>query len=231
MGRFMSPDWSAKEEPVPYARLGDPQTLNLYAYLVNNPLAGVDADGHCGGYNPQTGRMYCPSDNPYWFKNPIVGTAPTLPKNPQGLPDGWKDITPHPKGLSPERQAKIPRRFQGPKGSEIEFDPANPNASPETWEGTDHWHEIDPATGKREDGHLEPGDPIPGPDGKPDPEPQSAAEPEASKSAMDKVNDWLNDHLPQSVKDYLREHPYGPNSSPAGAGPGPAVSPIWAEPW
>jgi hypothetical protein len=45
----MSPDWSAKEEPVPYARLGDPQTLNLYAYLMNNPLAGVDADGHCSG--------------------------------------------------------------------------------------------------------------------------------------------------------------------------------------
>ena len=49
MGRFMSPDWSAKAEPVPYARLGDPQTLNLYAYLRNNPLAGIDADGHCAG--------------------------------------------------------------------------------------------------------------------------------------------------------------------------------------
>jgi hypothetical protein len=47
MGRFMSPDWSAKQDPVPYARLDNPQTLNLYAYLRNNPLAGVDADGHC----------------------------------------------------------------------------------------------------------------------------------------------------------------------------------------
>ena len=25
-GRFLSPDWSAKEEPVPYAKLDDPQT-------------------------------------------------------------------------------------------------------------------------------------------------------------------------------------------------------------
>ena len=50
MGRFLSPDWSAKEEPVPYAKMDDPQSLNLYAYLLNsNPLAGVDADGHCGG--------------------------------------------------------------------------------------------------------------------------------------------------------------------------------------
>ena len=49
MGRFLSPDWSAKEEPVPYAKLDDPQTLNLYGYLRNNPLGGVDADGHCRG--------------------------------------------------------------------------------------------------------------------------------------------------------------------------------------
>ena len=46
MGRFMSPDWSAKEEPVPYAKLDDPQTLNLYSYVQNNPLVGVDKDGH-----------------------------------------------------------------------------------------------------------------------------------------------------------------------------------------
>ncbi len=45
MGRFMSPDWSAKEEPVPYATMGDPQSLNLYAYVRNNPLSRADADG------------------------------------------------------------------------------------------------------------------------------------------------------------------------------------------
>lgn len=46
MGRFMSPDWSAKEEPVPYAKLDDPQSLNLYSYVYNNPLSSIDADGH-----------------------------------------------------------------------------------------------------------------------------------------------------------------------------------------
>ena len=46
MGRFMSPDWSAKVEPVPYSKLDDPQSLNLYAYVRNNPLGNVDADGH-----------------------------------------------------------------------------------------------------------------------------------------------------------------------------------------
>jgi hypothetical protein len=43
----MTPDWSAKEEPIPYAKLDDPQSLNLYAYVRNNPLSRVDADGHC----------------------------------------------------------------------------------------------------------------------------------------------------------------------------------------
>jgi RHS repeat-associated protein len=48
VSRFMSPDWSAKEEPVPYAKLDNPQSLNLYSYVGNNPLTQVDADGHEG---------------------------------------------------------------------------------------------------------------------------------------------------------------------------------------
>ena len=47
MGRFLSPDWSAKEEPVPYAKLDDPQSLNLYVYVEDNPLFQADPDGHC----------------------------------------------------------------------------------------------------------------------------------------------------------------------------------------
>jgi RHS repeat-associated protein len=31
LGRFMSPDWSDYPEPVPYAQLVSPQSLNLYA--------------------------------------------------------------------------------------------------------------------------------------------------------------------------------------------------------
>jgi len=46
-GRFTSPDWSDKPEPVPYANPQDPQTLNLYAYVRNNPLNTKDENGHC----------------------------------------------------------------------------------------------------------------------------------------------------------------------------------------
>jgi RHS repeat-associated protein len=46
-GRFTSPDWSGKPQPIPYADLKDPQTLDLYDYLRNNPLNRTDPDGHC----------------------------------------------------------------------------------------------------------------------------------------------------------------------------------------
>ncbi len=45
-GRWTSPDWSAVPQPVPYAKLENPQSLNLYQYVLNNPLSQKDDDGH-----------------------------------------------------------------------------------------------------------------------------------------------------------------------------------------
>jgi len=42
----MTPDWSRDPDPVPYADLSNPQSLNLYVYARNNPLSFVDRDGH-----------------------------------------------------------------------------------------------------------------------------------------------------------------------------------------
>jgi len=47
MGRFMSVDWAASPASVPYADFTDPQSLNLYSYGRNRPLAYIDRDGHC----------------------------------------------------------------------------------------------------------------------------------------------------------------------------------------
>ncbi len=47
-GRWMSADWSAIPAPVPYANLSNPQTLNLYAMVSDNPETFADLDGHCG---------------------------------------------------------------------------------------------------------------------------------------------------------------------------------------
>jgi len=47
-GRFMTPDWEAKPTDVPYANFGNPQSLNLYSYVQNNPTTVGDPDGHAG---------------------------------------------------------------------------------------------------------------------------------------------------------------------------------------
>ncbi len=45
-GRWLSADWSAVPAPVPYANLTNPQTLNLYAMVRDNPETFADLDGH-----------------------------------------------------------------------------------------------------------------------------------------------------------------------------------------
>ncbi len=50
-GRLTTPDWSATPDSIPYADLNDPQTLNLYAYVVDDPLDWVNTDGH-DSYDP-----------------------------------------------------------------------------------------------------------------------------------------------------------------------------------
>jgi RHS repeat-associated protein len=55
--RWMTPDWSSDPEAVPYADLTDPQSLNLYSYVGNNPLSSSDSDGHvqvCGATTVST---------------------------------------------------------------------------------------------------------------------------------------------------------------------------------
>lgn len=49
MGRFLSPDFGGPgpmADPVPWADLENPQSLNLYGYVNNNPLSNTDDDGH-----------------------------------------------------------------------------------------------------------------------------------------------------------------------------------------
>lgn len=48
LGRFMTPDWAEKPTDVPYANFGNPQSLNLYSYVNNNPTTTRDPDGHDG---------------------------------------------------------------------------------------------------------------------------------------------------------------------------------------
>ena len=45
---IMSSDWSSVPIAVPYANLTNPQTLNLYAMVSDNPITFADLDGHGG---------------------------------------------------------------------------------------------------------------------------------------------------------------------------------------
>src|SRR5207248_4962069 len=55
LGRFMTPDWAVRPTAVPYANFGNPQTLNLYAFVANDPISRADADGHQTDATPQCG--------------------------------------------------------------------------------------------------------------------------------------------------------------------------------
>jgi RHS repeat-associated protein len=86
MGRFMSPDWSAKAEPVPYAKLNDPQTLNLYAYVGNNPLTRTDPTGHWCLWGIGTTCTPPPPPPPPAPKPPAPKPPPPAPNPPAPKP-------------------------------------------------------------------------------------------------------------------------------------------------
>jgi len=69
VGRFMTPDWSATIEPVPYAKLDDPQTLNLYAYVTDNPTTATDPTGHASFKDPWDPYVGPP---PWWLKGELL---------------------------------------------------------------------------------------------------------------------------------------------------------------
>lgn len=64
-GRWLSPDWSPVPVAIPYADLHDPRTLNLYAYVGDDPTNHPDADGHQNGAGvpPQIPKS-CPGHGP-----------------------------------------------------------------------------------------------------------------------------------------------------------------------
>jgi len=59
LGRWLTPDWSATPVPIPYANLSDPQSLNQYGYVRNNPSKALDSDGHCEVDGEKHGSVWC----------------------------------------------------------------------------------------------------------------------------------------------------------------------------
>lgn len=70
MGRFMSPDFGgpaglSHPDPVPWADLENPQTLNLYSYGNNNPVSNADDDGHDVNICDNNGNCHQVSNEEY----------------------------------------------------------------------------------------------------------------------------------------------------------------------
>jgi RHS repeat-associated protein len=102
-GRFTSPDSSPSPRPTPYALRTDPQTLNLYSYLRNNPLAKVDADGHAdlGLQLAAWAASRVAESGPKQFLQDVaVGTAKGAASFAVTM------LTPGPKALEPSNQTQ-----------------------------------------------------------------------------------------------------------------------------
>ena len=86
LGRWLSADWSAVPAPVPYANLTNPQTLNLYAMVSDNPETFADLEGHDGGTcTPVAGATSCATKS--------SSTPPPPPPGEGNTGDGTKKST------------------------------------------------------------------------------------------------------------------------------------------
>jgi RHS repeat-associated protein len=79
LGRFLTPDWAATPVPIPYANPANPQTLNLYSYVENNPITGTDPDGHATDTELQLVSDAAVTSMLRWVGVRMVGAAAAVP--------------------------------------------------------------------------------------------------------------------------------------------------------
>jgi RHS repeat-associated protein len=74
-GRWLSADWSSTPVAVPYANLTNPQTLNLYAMVSDDPESFADLDGHCCDWSSAWDAV---KDETSFLGQEVVGAGKTL---------------------------------------------------------------------------------------------------------------------------------------------------------
>ncbi len=132
-GRFITPDWAASPTSVPYAQFGDPQSLNLYAYVGNNPNTNIDMDGHeqpaqpqanhNGGYPIYEGGNYC-ADFAFCWDLPDGYSGGGLNWNAavnylNSLPTPYGDDSAQQQSSSDAKTAKINSRAQSQYNNDV----------------------------------------------------------------------------------------------------------------
>ena len=117
MGRFMSPDYSDGPDPVPFGDLANPQSLDLYSYVGNNPVDGVDDDGHLSCFGQSSTSLASCIGN--FFRNLFGGGGdnsspppPTPPPTPPpGVPEGGPGTVTGPL-IEAQNAARVNPHFQ-----------------------------------------------------------------------------------------------------------------------
>ena len=201
-GRWLSADWSSTPVPVPYANLTNPQTLNLYAMVADDPESFADLDGHV---SPQSQGDAAPQGiNP--------GTGCDAPGN---SPAGYSGCSPNTQLAQDQQQAKATQQQaqeQKPAGTA----PTNPDGTPKPPPiapppGADgkpnDWVRV-PGTQGRPDKWV-PRDPVPSPKGG---QPGASWDEKGRHWDIDDGNRNRNRYLPDGTKvDHNNKPiPFGP---------------------
>jgi RHS repeat-associated protein len=179
-GRFLSADWSSTPSPVPYANLTNPQTLNLYAMVSDNPESFADLDGHenaapndpSKGACAESGTSACgtqiaeqnsataqnqTAQNQQGDQSQTQANQPPTPDKPPSW-DPTKPLPDDPSKLGPDwkpdtdHKAPNDKRYKNPKGDKLDWHKGKPGEK--GWKGKDHWH------WNEHDWHFEPGDKV-----------------------------------------------------------------------
>jgi RHS repeat-associated protein len=100
-GRFTSPD-------AYFGRLTDPQTLNLYSYVKNNPLKYIDPTGHQDEFPRKKGKKGNGDDTDCDGCIAVIDHWEERPPGP--VPQPHPEPTPMPPGPTPEQQRRKQQR-------------------------------------------------------------------------------------------------------------------------
>jgi RHS repeat-associated protein len=146
-GRWTSPDWSAVPAPVPYANLNNPQTLNLYAMVSDNPETFADLDGHAIAdwefpnlnlYNTgQAADIRCAGEVANLCGSSPVAAVQSSPTDGQN--QSQSELVVEPRDLD---QVKPKKRSPTYKEEDVTYDvkhlDSNGNITPANKDATDH---------------------------------------------------------------------------------------------
>jgi RHS repeat-associated protein len=151
-GRFLSPDeWKGgivdpftgqdieTNTALPYADITDPQTLNKYAYVRNNPLRYIDPTGHCIEdlcigeailvYAAYTATA---ATSAYLLNKAVSETRAWLSSKEGGKHSGEPQANPHTEekkteGMLGEKGTQVTSETVGKLGNGVRVDVENPN--------------------------------------------------------------------------------------------------------